>query len=210
MQKRRVGSSLPFETTSSTISPVQQASQRPQILLLSSTASVSSLGVLYTLSNSLSTAGGVNKRLPAGPLTPQVEGFPTMDAKVLNTWEPELLVAGVRDLHIRKALLRDRPSTLEKALALAHEEKVLQATCEQPPWPLFGVTVIQFHSFHNASTPTPRQLCSCGSYPCRNNWHRPQTQRPSRPQFQRTIHAIDISLGTSDDEYSIVPDTVIP
>ncbi|VDM05992.1 unnamed protein product [Schistocephalus solidus] len=54
-------------------------------------------------------------------------------SKALNTLVLEQLVAGIRYPKIRKALLRDRPSTLEKALALAREEEVLQAACEQTP-----------------------------------------------------------------------------
>ncbi|VDL99338.1 unnamed protein product [Schistocephalus solidus] len=53
--------------------------------------------------------------------------FPTLDAKALSTRVLEQLIAGVRDPQIRKILLRDRPSTLEKALDLAREEEVLQA-----------------------------------------------------------------------------------
>ncbi|VDM00724.1 unnamed protein product [Schistocephalus solidus] len=69
-----------------------------------------------------------------------------MDAKALSTRVLEQLVAGVRDPQIRKALLRDQPSTLEKTLALAGEEEILQAACEQPPRSIFGVTAIQPHS----------------------------------------------------------------
>uniref|UniRef100_A0A183SAM3 Spindle pole body component n=1 Tax=Schistocephalus solidus TaxID=70667 RepID=A0A183SAM3_SCHSO len=47
--------------------------------------------------------------------------FPTLDANALNTRVLEQLVAGVRDPQTRKALLRDRPPTLEKALALARK-----------------------------------------------------------------------------------------
>ncbi|VDL95917.1 unnamed protein product [Schistocephalus solidus] len=64
---------------------------------------------------------------------------PALDAKALNTRVLEQLVAGVRDPQIRKALLRDRLPTLKKALALAREDEVLQAACEQPPRSLFGV-----------------------------------------------------------------------
>ncbi|VDL90907.1 unnamed protein product [Schistocephalus solidus] len=69
----------------------------------------------------------------------------------LNTRVLEQLVAGVRDPQIQKFLLRDRPSTLEKALAVAREEEVLQATYEQPPRSLFGVSAVQPHSSHDAS-----------------------------------------------------------
>ncbi|VDM06014.1 unnamed protein product [Schistocephalus solidus] len=78
-----------------------------------------------------------------------------MDANALNTWVLEQLVAGVRDPQITKALLRDRPSTLKKALALAREEEVLQATCEQPQWSRFCVTAVEPHSSHDAATQTP-------------------------------------------------------
>ncbi|VDL96875.1 unnamed protein product [Schistocephalus solidus] len=56
--------------------------------------------------------------------------FPTMDTKAMNTRVLERLVAGFRDPQIRRALLRDRPPTLEKALTLAREEEVIQAACE--------------------------------------------------------------------------------
>ncbi|VDM05475.1 unnamed protein product [Schistocephalus solidus] len=45
------------------------------------------------------------------------------DSSTLNTRVLEQLVAGVHDPQIRKALFRDRPSTFEKALALAREEE---------------------------------------------------------------------------------------
>ncbi|VDL98565.1 unnamed protein product [Schistocephalus solidus] len=80
--------------------------------------------------------------------------FPTRDANALNTRVLEQLVAGFRDPQIQKALLRDRPSNLEKALALDREKEVLQAACEQPPRSLFGVTAVQPHSAHDASTQT--------------------------------------------------------
>ncbi|VDL86822.1 unnamed protein product [Schistocephalus solidus] len=64
--------------------------------------------------------------------------FPTLNAKALSTRVLEQLVAGVCGPQIRKVLLRDRPSTLDKALALAPEEEVLQAVCEQPSRSLFG------------------------------------------------------------------------
>ncbi|VDM00005.1 unnamed protein product [Schistocephalus solidus] len=123
--------------------------------------------------------------------------FPTLDAKALNTRVLEQLVAGVRDPQTRKALLRDRPPTLEKALALAREEEVLQVACEQPPRSLFGVTAVQSH---DASTQTPWQPCSCGSSPRRNNCRRPQTRRPNKPQARRSINAIDTAPGPSDDD----------
>ncbi|VDL96148.1 unnamed protein product [Schistocephalus solidus] len=104
--------------------------------------------------------------------------FPTMNAKVLNTRVLERFVAGVCDPQIRKALLRDRPSTLDKALALAREEEFLQAACEQPPRSLFSVTAVQSHFSHDAATQMPWYPCSCGSYPRRNNWRRPQTPSP--------------------------------
>ncbi|VDL85908.1 unnamed protein product [Schistocephalus solidus] len=66
--------------------------------------------------------------------------LPKMNAKALNTRVLEQLVTGVCYRQIRKALLRDRPSTLENSLALSREEEVLQAACEQPPRSLFGVT----------------------------------------------------------------------
>ncbi|VDM04950.1 unnamed protein product [Schistocephalus solidus] len=91
--------------------------------------------------------------------------FPTLDAKALSTRVLEQLVVGVHDPQIRKILLRDRPPTLEKALGLAREEEVLQATCEQPSRLLFGVTAVQPHSSRDASTQSPQQSCSCGSSP---------------------------------------------
>ncbi|VDL86258.1 unnamed protein product [Schistocephalus solidus] len=97
------------------------------------------------------------------------KAFPTLDAKALNNRVLEQLVAGVHDPQIRDALLRDRPSTLEKALALAPEEEVPQAVREEPPRSLFGVTAAQPHSSHDASTKTPWQPCSCVSSPRRNN-----------------------------------------
>ncbi|VDM05272.1 unnamed protein product [Schistocephalus solidus] len=83
------------------------------------------------------------------------------------------LGAGVFDPQIRKALLQDWLSKLEKALALAREEEVLQAACEQPPQSLFLFAAIKPHSFQNAATQTPWQPWSYGSSPLRNNCHRP-------------------------------------
>ncbi|VDM00219.1 unnamed protein product [Schistocephalus solidus] len=125
--------------------------------------------------------------------------IPTLDAKALNTQGLRQLVARVRDPQIRKALLRDRPSTLKKSLALAREEEVLQATCEQPPRSLFSVLAVQPHSSHDASTQMPWYSCSCGSSPRRNNWRQPQTRRPSKPRARRTVEAIDAAPGPSDD-----------
>ncbi|VDL97508.1 unnamed protein product [Schistocephalus solidus] len=102
--------------------------------------------------------------------------FPTLDAKALSTRVLEQLFAGVHDPQIRKILLRDRPPTLEKALALAREEEVFQAACEQPSRSLFGVRAVQSHSAHDASSQAPRQSCSCGSSSRRRNWRRPQTR----------------------------------
>ncbi|VDL87964.1 unnamed protein product, partial [Schistocephalus solidus] len=133
--------------------------------------------------------------------------FPTLDAKALSTRVLEQLVAGIRDPQIRKILLRDWPPTLEKALALAREEEVLQAVCEQPSRSLFSVTAVQPHSSRDASSQSPRQSCSCGSSPRRRNWRRPQTRRPQRPQARRTIDAIDAGPEPIDGEYYIVPDT---
>uniref|UniRef100_A0A183TS60 Retrotrans_gag domain-containing protein n=1 Tax=Schistocephalus solidus TaxID=70667 RepID=A0A183TS60_SCHSO len=116
--------------------------------------------------------------------------FPTIDTKALNNRVLEQLDAGIRDPQIRRALLRDRPSTLEKALALAREEEILKAACEQPPRWLFGVRAVQPYSSHDAAIQTPWQPCSCGSFPRQNNWRRPQTRRPNRPQAHHTIEAI--------------------
>uniref|UniRef100_A0A183TR32 SCAN box domain-containing protein n=1 Tax=Schistocephalus solidus TaxID=70667 RepID=A0A183TR32_SCHSO len=115
------------------------------------------------------------------------KAFPKLDAKAQNTWVLERIVAGIRGPQIRKVLLRDWPSTPEKALALAREEEVLQAACEQPPWSLFSVPAVRPHSSHDASTQTPWQPCSCGSSSRQNNWNRPLTRRPNKPQASRTI-----------------------
>ncbi|VDM02720.1 unnamed protein product [Schistocephalus solidus] len=85
--------------------------------------------------------------------------FPTLAAKALSNRVLEQLVAGVCDPQIRKILLRDRSPTLKKALALAREEEVLQAICEQPSRSLFGVTAVQPHFSHDASRQSPRQFC---------------------------------------------------
>ncbi|VDL90271.1 unnamed protein product [Schistocephalus solidus] len=86
--------------------------------------------------------------------------FPTLDAKALSTRVLEQLVTGVHDPQIRKILLQDRPRTLEKSLALAREEEVLQAACEQLSQSLFGVTAVQLHSSSDASTQSLRQSVS--------------------------------------------------
>ncbi|VDL85274.1 unnamed protein product, partial [Schistocephalus solidus] len=130
--------------------------------------------------------------------------FSTMDLKALNPRVLEQLFAGVHNPQIRKALLPVRPSTLEKVLSLACEGEVLQATCEQPPRSPFGATTVQPNSFHNAATQTPWKPCSCGSYPRRNNW-----RRPNSPQARSTIHAIDANTAPSDGQYYLVHDTVI-
>ncbi|VDL92946.1 unnamed protein product [Schistocephalus solidus] len=96
--------------------------------------------------------------------------FLTLDAKALSTWVLDQLVAGVHDPQIRKILLQNRLPTLEKALALAREEEILQALCEQISRSLFGVTAVQPHSSSAASSQSPRQSCSCGSSPRRRNW----------------------------------------
>ncbi|VDL98531.1 unnamed protein product [Schistocephalus solidus] len=83
----------------------------------------------------------------------------------MSTRVLEQLVPGVHDPQIRKILLRDRPPTLEKALVLAREEEVLQATCEQPSLSLFSVTGVQPHSSRDASTQSPRQPSSFGYSP---------------------------------------------
>ncbi|VDL95918.1 unnamed protein product [Schistocephalus solidus] len=131
--------------------------------------------------------------------------FPTLDAKALNIRVLEQFVAGVHDAQIHKTLLLDRPS----ALALAREEEILQVAFEQPPRSMFDVTAVQPHSSHNASTQTPWQPCSCGSSSRRNNWRRPQTRWPNRPQARRTIQDINLGPGPSDSEYYLVPDTII-
>ncbi|VDL96796.1 unnamed protein product [Schistocephalus solidus] len=91
--------------------------------------------------------------------------FPTLNAKALSTRVLEQLVAGVHDPQIRKILFRDRPPTLEKALALAREEEVLQAVCEQPSRSLFGVTAVQPHSSRDASSQSPRNLALVALFP---------------------------------------------
>ncbi|VDM01607.1 unnamed protein product [Schistocephalus solidus] len=83
----------------------------------------------------------VNSAPPPEKLTRE-KNFARWEA--LSTRALEQLVAGVRDPQIRKILLRDWPPTLEKALALAREEEVLQATFEQPSRSLFGVTAPLF------------------------------------------------------------------
>ncbi|VDL94210.1 unnamed protein product [Schistocephalus solidus] len=105
----------------------------------------------------------------------------------LNTGVLERLVAGFRDPQIRRALLRDRPSTLEKAHTLAREEEVIETACELPPRSLFGVATVQSHSSHDAATQTPWQPCSCGSSPRRNNWRRHQTRQPNKPHARRSL-----------------------
>ncbi|VDL97427.1 unnamed protein product [Schistocephalus solidus] len=121
------------------ISPPQQTAWWPQHYRLSSTASARSLGVRNTLrscnqpSNAIINSRGVSQRLPAGLSILRSEGFPHHGHNALNTRVLEQLVAGIRDPQIRKILSRDRPSTLKKALALAREEKALQAACKQPP-----------------------------------------------------------------------------
>ncbi|VDL95912.1 unnamed protein product [Schistocephalus solidus] len=86
------------------------------------------------------------------------------------------------------------------SLARDREEEVLQAACEKPPRSLFGLTAVQPHSAHDASTQTLLQSCSCGSSPRRNNWRRPQTRRPNKLQARRTIEAINAAPGPSDGE----------
>ncbi|VDM03084.1 unnamed protein product [Schistocephalus solidus] len=66
----------------------------------------------------------------------------TMDATALNTRVLEHFFDGVRDPHFRMALLRTGCQPFDKAFALVHEEKVLQADCEQPQRSLFSVTAI--------------------------------------------------------------------
>ncbi|VDM00772.1 unnamed protein product [Schistocephalus solidus] len=122
---------------------------------------------VYDVAHSADISAALTPRDFGTPLG--LAAFPAMDAKALNTRVLEQLVIGVRDPQIRKALLRDRPSTLEKALALAREEEVLHAVFEQPPRSLFGVTAVQSQSSHDATTQTPWQPCSCGSSPRRNN-----------------------------------------
>ncbi|VDL87569.1 unnamed protein product [Schistocephalus solidus] len=50
---------------------------------------------------------------------------------------------------------------------------------------------------------------SYGSSPRQNNWRRPQTLRPNRPQACRTTEAMDAAPRPSDGEYYLYPDTVI-
>ncbi|VDL99486.1 unnamed protein product [Schistocephalus solidus] len=106
---------------------------------------------------------GVDQRLPACLSASQAEGFTSTGFKALSTRVLEQLVAGVCDPQIRKILLRDRPPTLEKALALAREKEVLQAVCEQPSRSLFSVTAVKPHSSRDAYSQSLRQSCSCGS-----------------------------------------------
>ncbi|VDL87796.1 unnamed protein product [Schistocephalus solidus] len=138
-----------------------------------------------------------------------LRALPKLDEKALSTQVLEQLVAGVHDPQIRKILLRDQPPTLEKALALAREEKILQAACEQPSRSLCDVTAIQPYYSRDASTQSPRQSFSCGSSPRRRNWRRPQTRRPQRSQARCTIYAIEAGPERIDCEYYIVFDTVI-
>ncbi|VDL96083.1 unnamed protein product [Schistocephalus solidus] len=86
-----------------------------------------------------------------------------MDTTALNTRVLGKFFAGVHDLQIRTALLQGRPLALDKDLALARKEEVLQATREQSPRSLFIVTAVQPHSSRDASTQTPWEPCFCGS-----------------------------------------------
>ncbi|VDM03163.1 unnamed protein product [Schistocephalus solidus] len=192
--------------TRSTISHVQLTYWWPHLPQLSSVASAKSLSskhpwVLQADFHRRHQQGGalINDIQQAFRLLGR-RAFPTLDAKALNTRVLEQLVASVRDPQTRKTLLQDRPPTLNKALALALEEEVLQATCEQPPRSLFSVKAVQPHSFHDASTQMPWQPCSCGSSTRRNNCRRPQTQRPNKPQARRTIVPIDSSPAPCNGE----------
>ncbi|VDL92523.1 unnamed protein product [Schistocephalus solidus] len=77
--------------------------------------------------------------------------FHTLDATALNTRVLEQFVAEVYDPPIRKALLRDRPSALDKTLAPAREVDILQATFEQPSRPLLRKLSRRFHLLNEIS-----------------------------------------------------------
>nr|VZI45941.1 unnamed protein product [Spirometra erinaceieuropaei] len=61
--------------------------------------------------------------------------FPTMDAAALTQRVLEQFVAGVRDPEVWKALMREQPATLDKALDLARQEEALQANQWRRPSP---------------------------------------------------------------------------
>ncbi|BHF80451.1 hypothetical protein SprV_0702357900 [Sparganum proliferum] len=129
-----------------------------------------------------------------GPRLLGRRAFLTVDAAALNQWVLEQFIAGVRDPEIRKALMRDQPATLGKALDLARQEEALQAVCDRPAQPLLGNAAVRPQTVRDCGTQTPRRPCSCGSYYLRQNqWRRQPPCRGPGPQTRRPVQAIDVS-----------------
>ncbi|BHF66155.1 hypothetical protein SprV_0200917100 [Sparganum proliferum] len=95
--------------------------------------------------------------------------FPTMDAAALSQRVLEQFIAGVGNPEIRKALMREQPATLDKALDLARQEEALQAVCDRPAQPLLGIAAVRPQTVRDCATQTPWRPCSCGSYYPRQN-----------------------------------------
>nr|VZI01863.1 unnamed protein product [Spirometra erinaceieuropaei] len=95
--------------------------------------------------------------------------FPTMNAPALIQRVLEQFIAGVRDPEIRKALMREQPSTLGKALDLARQKEALQAVCDRPAQPLLRIAALRPQKVRDCGTQTPWSRCSCASFYPRQN-----------------------------------------
>ncbi|BHF75738.1 hypothetical protein SprV_0501883400 [Sparganum proliferum] len=129
--------------------------------------------------------------------------FPTMDAAALTQRVLEQYIAGVRHPEIRKLLMRGQPATLDKALDLARQEEALQAVCDRPTQPLFGIAAVRPQTVRDCATQMPWRPCSCGSYyPRQNQWRRQPPRRVPGPQTRRPVQAVDVST----EERGVFPD----
>ncbi|BHF82493.1 hypothetical protein SprV_0802563100 [Sparganum proliferum] len=88
--------------------------------------------------------------------------YPTMKAADLEQMLLDQFVHGVSDPDVRKALLREQPSTLNTALRLAQQEEALQAACSARPQEFLRVTSVRPSLTVDAGTQTSWRPCSCG------------------------------------------------
>ncbi|BHF70411.1 hypothetical protein SprV_0301346100 [Sparganum proliferum] len=118
--------------------------------------------------------------------------FPTTDATALSQRVLEQFIVCVGDPEVRKALMREQPAALYKALDIARQEEALQAVCDRPAQPLLGIVAVRPQTVHGCGTQTPRRPCSCGSYyPRQNQWRLQPPCRVPGPQTRRPFQGID-------------------
>ncbi|VDM04685.1 unnamed protein product [Schistocephalus solidus] len=158
------------------------------------------LGFAVGVPTSFSTARRIDQRLPADPSTPRSEGFPHhgrnspehSGVRAVRRWNPRF--PNPKNPSVGSAI-SPRPGACEE---------VLQAACDQPLRPLFGVTAVQPDTSFDAYTQTSwlvlvAFLESCQTRPASSNT---KIRRISK-EFSILFNRLKLgSLANENTDYS--------